>query len=79
MTPPPFDYKLLQALDAVVREQHFERAAKALHLTQSAVSQRIKQLEQLVAQPLLIRTNPLRATELGQQLLRHFRQLPSSW
>ena len=75
MTPPPFDYKLLQALDAVVREQHFERAAKALHLTQSAVSQRIKQLEQLVAQPLLIRTNPLRATELGQQLLRHFRQV----
>ncbi len=42
MTPLPFDYKLLQALDAVVREQHFERAAKALHLTQSAISQRIK-------------------------------------
>ena len=38
----PFDYKQLQALDVVVSEQNFERAARRLNLTQSAVSQRIK-------------------------------------
>ena len=49
----PFDYKQLQALDVVVSEQKFERAARRLNLAQSAVSQRIKLLEQAVAQPLL--------------------------
>lgn len=71
----PLDYRLLQALDAVIREQHFERAAKSLNLTQSAISQRIKQLEQQVAQPLLIRDSPPRATRLGEQLLCHYRQI----
>jgi LysR family transcriptional regulator, chromosome initiation inhibitor len=71
----PLDYKQLQALDAVVREQNFERAARALNLTQSAVSQRIKLLEQSVAQPLLIRTSPPVPTPLGQQLLGHYRQV----
>ncbi len=39
------DYRTLQALDAVIRERGFERAAQKLCITQSAVSQRIKQLE----------------------------------
>ena len=65
----PLDYRLLQALDAVVQEQNFERAARALCLTQSAVSQRIKQLEQQMAQPLLIRATPLQPTAAGRQLL----------
>ncbi|HHU7940593.1 TPA: LysR family transcriptional regulator, partial [Escherichia coli] len=38
------DYRTLQALDAVIRERGFERAAQKLCITQSAVSQRIKQL-----------------------------------
>ena len=71
----PLDYKLLHALDVVVREQSFERAAKVLALTQSAVSQRIKLLEQTMAQPLLIRTTPLTPTPIGQQLLGHYRQV----
>ena len=71
----PFDYKQLQALDVVVREQNFERAARRLNLTQSAVSQRIKLLEQAVAQPLLLRTTPPTPTPLGQQLLSHYRQV----
>ena len=41
------DYKLLRALDAVLQEQNFDRAAKSLHITQSAISQRIKQLEEM--------------------------------
>jgi LysR family transcriptional regulator (chromosome initiation inhibitor) len=69
------DYKLIQALDTVINEQQFEKAADKLHITQSAISQRIKQLEQVVAQPVLIRGQPLRATEVGQLLLRHFRQV----
>ena len=46
------DYRTLQALDAVIRERGFERAAQKLCITQSAVSQRIKQLENLFGQPL---------------------------
>jgi len=69
------DYKLLLALDAVMQEQNFERAAQRLHITQSAISQRIKQLEQQFAEPLLIRSQPLQATPLGQKLLAHYRQV----
>lgn len=63
------DYRALQALDAVIRERGFERAAQKLCITQSAVSQRIKQLENLFGQPLLVRTVPPRPTEEGQKLL----------
>ena len=69
------DYKLLRALDAVLQEQNFDRAAKSLHITQSAISQRVKQLEQQFAEPLLIRSQPLLATPLGQKLLAHYRQV----
>lgn len=70
-----FDYRQLQALATVVEEQNFERAAQRLHVTQSAISQRIKQLEELVGQTLLIRTHPLQATDAGQVLLKHYRQI----
>jgi LysR family transcriptional regulator (chromosome initiation inhibitor) len=60
------DYRTLQALDAVIRERGFERAAQKLCITQSAVSQRIKQLENMFGQPLLVRTVPPRPTEQGQ-------------
>lgn len=63
------DYRSLQALDTVIKERGFERAANKLCITQSAVSQRIKQLENLFGQPLLVRTVPPKATEQGQKLL----------
>lgn len=69
------DYKLLKALEAVLRHQSFEAAAVSLHLSQGAVSQRIKQLETLLAQPVLLRTQPLRPTPLGQQLLGHYQRV----
>ncbi|WP_432454936.1 MULTISPECIES: LysR family transcriptional regulator ArgP [unclassified Agarivorans] len=75
MASTDFDYKLLKALDAVVLEQSFERAAQRLHLTQSAVSQRIKLLESQLGQPLLIRAQPLQPTALGQQLLGHYQRV----
>lgn len=69
------DYKLLHALDVIVSQQSFDKAAKFLNISQSAISQRIKQLEQNIAQPVLIRSQPLQTTEIGQKLLRHFRQV----
>lgn len=69
------DTKQLQALAAVITEQSFEKAARTLFLTQSAVSQRIRQLENQVGQMLVVRSAPVRATPAGMAMLRHFRQL----
>ncbi len=59
----------------LIRERGFERAAQKLCITQSAVSQRIKQLENMFGQPLLVRTVPPRPTEQGQKLLALLRQV----
>ncbi len=69
------DYKLLEALASVLEAGSFEAAARHLHLTQSAVSQRVKLLETRCGQPLLIRGSPVLATPKGQQLLKHCRQV----
>ena len=70
-----FDYKLIEALAAVLQEGGFDRAAKALHLTQSAVSQRVKLLEEQTGQILLARTTPPQPTPAGQKLLKHSLQI----
>ncbi|MDO6562051.1 LysR family transcriptional regulator ArgP [Amphritea sp. 1_MG-2023] len=70
-----FEYRQLQALATVIEEQSFERAAKRLFLTQSAISQRVKQLEEAAGQLLLIRSQPLRLTDAGQHLQRHYHQI----
>ena len=67
-----FDYDSLAVLSAVVREGSFDGAAKALEVTQSAVSQRIRQLEDRVGTMLVVRGRPCVATETGQQLCQHF-------
>lgn len=69
------DSKQLQALAAVISEQSFEKAARSLFLTQSAVSQRIRQLEEQVGQMLVVRSVPVRPTPAGMAVLRHYRQL----
>lgn len=69
------DYRALHCLSEVIRFGSFERGAQALNLTQSAVSQKIKRLENNVSGPVLIRTKPLRATPLGEQLLAHFHKI----
>ena len=70
-----FDYAALSALAAVVREGSFERAAAALHVTPSAVSQRIRALEERVGCALVVRDQPCRATETGRRLCRHVDQV----
>jgi len=65
------DYSALSALAAVIREGSFERAALALHVTPSAVSQRIRLLEERVGCALVVRDQPCRATETGRRLCRH--------
>ncbi|MFC5478626.1 LysR family transcriptional regulator ArgP [Massilia suwonensis] len=65
------DYAALSALSAVVREGSFERAAHALHVTPSAVSQRIRQLEERVGCALVIRDQPCRPTDSGRRLCQH--------
>jgi len=69
------DYKLLAALAAVVEQAGFERAAQALGLSQSAVSQRIKLLEARLGQPVLLRAAPPQPTEVGRRLLNHVQQV----
>ncbi len=70
-----FDYKLIEAMAVVVREGGFEKAASRLCLTQSAVSQRVRQLEEQTGQVLLTRTVPPAVTEAGQWFLAHYLQV----
>lgn len=69
------DYAGLEALAAVVREGSFERAARKLHVTPSAVSQRVKQLEERVGQVLVLRGTPCTGTEAGRRLCLHVEQV----
>jgi LysR family transcriptional regulator (chromosome initiation inhibitor) len=69
------DYAGLEALAAVVREGSFERAARKLHVTPSAVSQRIKLLEERVGQVLVLRGQPCSGTEAGRRLCLHLEQV----
>ena len=69
------DYRLVEAFAAVLEERGFERAALRLRITQSAVSQRVKQLEDELGAVLIVRESPPRATQAGERLLRHYRQV----
>lgn len=64
-------YELLDALSAVVRNGSFAAAAEHLGVSQSAVSQRIKLLEERAGTPLVLRGRPCGATQTGTMLCRH--------
>jgi LysR family transcriptional regulator, chromosome initiation inhibitor len=70
-----WDPDQLEALAAAVAEGSFDAAARRLHVTPSAISQRIKALETSVGRVLLIRSRPVRPTTSGQTLLRVARQI----
>src|SRR5438445_13687512 len=69
------DYPSLAAVAAVVREGSFERAARALNVTPSAISQRVKQLEDRLGGVLTVRGQPCTATEMGRLICRHVEQV----
>ncbi|MBI1686929.1 LysR family transcriptional regulator ArgP [Caulobacter hibisci] len=69
------DYPSLAALAAVAREGSFEKAAAALGVTPSAVSQRVKGLEERLGAILLTRGVPCRPTEIGAKLCAHVEQV----
>ncbi|MFK4148758.1 LysR family transcriptional regulator ArgP [Streptomyces sp. NPDC004065] len=73
MTELPLEQ--VRTLLAVVDEGTFDAAAAALHLTPSAVSQRVKALERRTGRVLLMRTKPVRPTESGEVVVRFARQV----
>ncbi|WIB13750.1 ArgP/LysG family DNA-binding transcriptional regulator [Curtobacterium sp. MCPF17_052] len=65
----------LETLLAAVDAGTFDAAARELSITPSAVSQRVKAMEQLVGRVLLQRTTPIMPTPDGEVVLRHARQV----
>ncbi|MFC5789280.1 LysR family transcriptional regulator ArgP [Agromyces tardus] len=66
---------LARTLLAVVDAGTFDAAARELLVTPSAVSQRVKQLEQRLGRVLLVRAKPVRTTDAGAAVVRLARQL----
>ena len=64
------DGQQLAAFAAVLDLGSFDAAAERLHITPSAVSQRVKALEQRVGQVLVVREKPCRVTPAGVPILR---------
>lgn len=69
------DSAQLAALAAVHRRGSFDLAAADLGVTPSAVSQRLKALEERVGTLLIRRGQPSVATESGLRLIRHFDEI----
>jgi LysR family transcriptional regulator (chromosome initiation inhibitor) len=65
------DYVALRTLHEILSTGSFETAAARLGVTPSAVSQRIRGLEERAGGPLLLRRQPVEATELGRVYLSH--------
>ena len=61
----------LAALAAIHRRGSFELAAAELHVTPSAISQRLKALEERIGTLLIRRGTPCTATDTGLRLIRH--------
>lgn len=75
MAKSVFDYPALAAVAAVVREGSFERAAHNLGVTPSAISQRIRALEERLGSIVIVRGHPCQATDLGRRLCAHIDQV----
>lgn len=70
-----FQLDHLQTLAALVDEGSFDAAARRLHLTPSAVSQRVRAMEQVAGKTLVQRTTPVLTTAAGDVVLRYARQV----
>jgi DNA-binding transcriptional LysR family regulator len=74
------DTELLKTFLEVNRTRHFGRAAEHLCLTQSAVSGRIRQLEEMLGTALFVRArNNLRLTAHGERLVPYAETILTAW
>lgn len=70
-----FTLDQLDTLRALIEHGTFEKAARRLHITASAVSQRVKAMEQSSGRVLVQRTTPVALTDAGAVVLRYARQV----
>lgn len=70
-----FTHPHLAALTAILDTGGFDAAAAWLGVTPSAVSQRIRALEERVGGPVVTRSSPVGVTELGAKIVRHAREM----
>lgn len=74
------DIDLLKTFLEVYRTRHFGRTAENLYLTQSAVSARIRLLEETLGAPLFTRTrNDIQLTPAGSRLLKYAESILNAW
>ncbi|BBX40660.1 LysR family transcriptional regulator [Mycobacterium simiae] len=74
--PQVLDIAPLRSLVAVADCGGFHRAAAALHLSQSAVSQHLRKVESVVGGPVVERSGRgVLFTDMGQKVLRHARTI----
>lgn len=74
------DLELLRTFLELHRSRHFSRTADALHLTQAAVSSRLKSLEAQLGVTLFERSRrEMRLTPEGARLIRHAERLMAGW
>jgi DNA-binding transcriptional LysR family regulator len=74
------DIEILRTFLEVSRTRHFGHAARNLFISQSAVSARIRQLEERIGAPLFTRDrNDIQVTAVGQRLLRYAEAIVNSW
>jgi DNA-binding transcriptional LysR family regulator len=74
------DIQLLRTFLEVGRTHHFGRAAQNLFITQSAVSARIRLLEDTLGVQLFTRTrNDIQLTSAGLRLKRHAETIVNAW
>lgn len=69
------DYPAFEAVYAICSEGSFDRAAARLGITPSAVSHRVKALEERTGAALIVRGPPCRATEVGRRVCRHVERI----
>ncbi|WP_186224649.1 HTH-type transcriptional regulator ArgP [Burkholderia gladioli] len=69
------DPRQAAAFLAVVETGSFEQASQRLHVTASAVTQRVRALETALGASLVLRTRPCRPTSAGMRLLQYLRRI----
>jgi len=74
------DIDLLRTFLEVYRTRHFGRTAENLYLTQSAVSARIRLLEEMLGAPLFTRArNDIQLTPAGTRMLKYAEAILNAW